>query len=375
MPSELTILVVEDDDAVAELFARIVTTGLPGTTLIHVRSGREAIARLGTGQVDLVLLDMNLPGSMSGREICLKLRALQPTVPILPCSVDVAAAPFLADLGCAPLVAKQQVAANPYSLLAHINNACQQAPVMRVPPAAFSYMLERADAALADELRQQQAGVIVLCRHPLLRTGLTRALAALGVPLVAVASGGEELLHYAESAITGTLIMGPVTDVAMLQMVGRMLRLPVLGVVLHRHDLNSVQYSQLAGTSLLLYDNAGDTTQLLNAIHTVAQGQPFLALPSSVLARWVPALAGLTTREWEMVIASLLSTSQDEVAATCGITVASVETYWKRVRRRLAPHSQQAILQLARNQLTTHLGIMPVAPSPPLNARSLGQAL
>lgn len=369
------ILLVEDDEAVADLFARVVRAGLPDTTVLHARSGLDAIEIVRAHPLDLVILDIHLLGPMSGREVCLKIRALHPTVPILPCTVDLAAAPLLSDLGCAPVVAKQQLASNPFSLLASIRAACQIPPVTRVPAGAFHYMLERADAALAEELRQAQVGVVVLCRHPLLRTGLTRAIASLGVNLLATAADSEELLRYADAALATSLIIGTLGDLAMLQLVGRMLSRPVLVIATQRRDLDELRYAQLAGASVVLFDDQGDALQLLAAVHALARGQGFVAVPAAVLARWVPPLAGLSSREWEIVIATLLTPSREAVAQACGVAVESVETYWKRVRRRLTPHSQPEILEQARAQLVARLGLLPAPLAAGPSARALGAEL
>ncbi len=65
------VLVVEDDAAIGELIRRALT---PDQVEVRVEtSGREALSALAQGRVDLVVLDIGLPG-MSGLEVLMELR-------------------------------------------------------------------------------------------------------------------------------------------------------------------------------------------------------------------------------------------------------------------------------------------------------------
>ena len=59
------VLVVEDDDDVLDLIADVLRC--QGCTVYTARDGEHALARLGEVGVDLILLDLTLPG-MSGSE-------------------------------------------------------------------------------------------------------------------------------------------------------------------------------------------------------------------------------------------------------------------------------------------------------------------
>jgi len=67
-----TILVVEDDDDIRSL-AELLLAG-SGYATIPARSGEDGIRLLEQHPVDLVLLDINLPG-IKGWEVCRQLRA------------------------------------------------------------------------------------------------------------------------------------------------------------------------------------------------------------------------------------------------------------------------------------------------------------
>lgn len=60
------ILVVEDDDAIRELIARVLSTG--GHGVVSASSGQQAIAALGEQAFELIMLDLML-GSSSGWEV------------------------------------------------------------------------------------------------------------------------------------------------------------------------------------------------------------------------------------------------------------------------------------------------------------------
>ena len=69
------VLVVEDDPHIRELVA--LHLGLDGLETTLVGDGREALARLGASPVDLVVLDLMLPG-VDGLTVCLAMRRQGP---------------------------------------------------------------------------------------------------------------------------------------------------------------------------------------------------------------------------------------------------------------------------------------------------------
>jgi PAS domain S-box-containing protein len=77
----LTILVVEDEEIVRSMMIEVLQS--LGHTVIECASGEEAIHAIegGTG-VDLLLTDMIMPG-LSGRDLVLKIRSINPKLPVV----------------------------------------------------------------------------------------------------------------------------------------------------------------------------------------------------------------------------------------------------------------------------------------------------
>jgi len=76
----MRILVVEDDAMLVDAMTRSLTQSAHSVDV--ARSGDEADAALSTGQYDLLVLDVELPG-MSGLEVLKRLRARRSTMPVL----------------------------------------------------------------------------------------------------------------------------------------------------------------------------------------------------------------------------------------------------------------------------------------------------
>jgi DNA-binding response OmpR family regulator len=79
-PTSHSILVVEDDPALATLEARVLTAR--GYTVAIVETGEHAVARLHTTIPDLVVLDLELSGPLNGWDVLQELRTYA-TIPVL----------------------------------------------------------------------------------------------------------------------------------------------------------------------------------------------------------------------------------------------------------------------------------------------------
>ena len=75
LPSSARILVVEDDPGVRELLRLLLIEA--GDTVVFAESGEAAVAALGGGAFDVVLVDLQLPG-MTGMTVLATTRILQP---------------------------------------------------------------------------------------------------------------------------------------------------------------------------------------------------------------------------------------------------------------------------------------------------------
>lgn len=354
------ILLVTDAPAVAELVTRVLTSALSDTVVLEASNGSEAITCARAQPLELVVLDVDMGGIASGRDICLKLRALYPALPILPLSASLDAASLLADLGCAPLLYKPQLAAEPSALSGHVDTALRQKVLLEVPVGTFNYLLGQAEAALLEEQRRARFAVLVACRHPLLRSGLVHTLTSLGVFANTVTTDSDITLLPSGAQPRSQLVTGPLSDLGAIQAIGRQHRLPILLIALHQRELEALAYAQLAGASVLLFDKTGDILQFLTALQTTSAGQPFLAVAPGVIAQWVKPFDELTEREWEVIVALLFLPDYEAVAQVYGLSVQSVETYIKRVRRKLGSRTMAEVLALVQKHVTARLGVAPI---------------
>ena len=78
--STATVLLVEDDERISEPLIRVLR--VEGFEVRHVDCGVDALAIAGTGDPDLVLLDLTLP-DIDGLDVCRRIRAEQPHLPIV----------------------------------------------------------------------------------------------------------------------------------------------------------------------------------------------------------------------------------------------------------------------------------------------------
>jgi CheY-like chemotaxis protein len=75
-----SILVIDDEASVRELVSDVLS--LQGHTVSAAVDGADGVARFRSGQFDLVLTDLGMPG-MNGWEVTRAIRLLSPTTPIL----------------------------------------------------------------------------------------------------------------------------------------------------------------------------------------------------------------------------------------------------------------------------------------------------
>jgi DNA-binding response OmpR family regulator len=80
-----TILLVEDDEPTRDAMMAILVR--EGYLVLTAESGHDALSQLKAplSPIDVVLLDVHLP-DISGIDLCARMRALQPALPIVVCS-------------------------------------------------------------------------------------------------------------------------------------------------------------------------------------------------------------------------------------------------------------------------------------------------
>lgn len=77
----MNVLIVEDDNAMAQMCAKLVRRR--GHSIRLAGSGQEALAIIGEGKaIDVVVSDVEMP-QMSGIQLLVRLRALDETLPII----------------------------------------------------------------------------------------------------------------------------------------------------------------------------------------------------------------------------------------------------------------------------------------------------
>ena len=116
-------LLVDDDLDLARLLGEYLSSH--GVTLEHAKTGPEGLARARATAVDVVLLDVMLPGE-DGFSVCKKLRAQRPSLPIIMLTArgDDADRIVGLELGADDYVPKPY---NPRELLARINAVLRRA--------------------------------------------------------------------------------------------------------------------------------------------------------------------------------------------------------------------------------------------------------
>ena len=75
------VLLVEDNDEVALASEQVLRTA--GLDVIRVASADAALVTMGAGDIDVVLSDISMPGSMDGIELALSMRGRWPHMPVL----------------------------------------------------------------------------------------------------------------------------------------------------------------------------------------------------------------------------------------------------------------------------------------------------
>ncbi len=80
MPESVNVLIVDDDDAIRQLFCDITT--LMGFSPVAVSNGMTALQQIKTNSFSLVILDMRIP-NMSGLETYKGIRQFDSTVPVV----------------------------------------------------------------------------------------------------------------------------------------------------------------------------------------------------------------------------------------------------------------------------------------------------
>jgi DNA-binding response OmpR family regulator len=116
-PRAPTVLVIDDDRATQDLLAALLEPA--GYTLLHALSGEAGLVLLERAAVDLVVLDLRLPG-LDGFEVCARIRAcgvVQPAILVVTATTRPQGVATILQVGADDYLAKPYAAAE---LLARI---------------------------------------------------------------------------------------------------------------------------------------------------------------------------------------------------------------------------------------------------------------
>ena len=88
-----SVLVVDDDDRLADLITALLRSNLPFTRISSASHGCDALARHLEAPMDVIVLDLDMPG-LRGDELLARLRASTPGAPV---SIMVSGSPALGE--------------------------------------------------------------------------------------------------------------------------------------------------------------------------------------------------------------------------------------------------------------------------------------
>jgi DNA-binding NarL/FixJ family response regulator len=329
-----TIIVIDDDPAIAFC----VRAAAPLYIVLDAPDGLRGLdlVRANLDAVELIVLDMAMP-HFDGYDTVMQLRALRPARPlrILPFTGQVEAIPYLAELGCAPVLHKG-------CSIAQLGVAIAQvlaAPVPSLSWSAVQARYQRDIAAKEATLRRQErtVPVAILCGHPVGRQMLATMLGAVGAQvllqashpmglradqhalqrvavLVGYGAQAAELISLAQAQQRGVVLLVLALQDMLAVYATNSVDLP-LGVVVIKAEARALGAANTA--------NGINTAEIGHALDAVRRGDnyrsPELAAPLTG--------SSLTNREQEVMLLELQGADPATIAARLNLSQPTVYSY------------------------------------------------
>lgn len=321
---------------------QVIRASLPtGWELHEASDGVQGLAlvRHEANTIELLLVASELP-DLDGRLVCLQLRTLCPTVPLIPIADAGGTVPFLIEIGCLPPLT-HPLAVN--DVRARITTARNlEAPP--APTAAFVQLVLGYAAAEEQRVRQEHCPcrVLVYATSPFMRAGISHFLD----PSMAQSTCGQPTaLRRMLSQFHYDALVAPAVDRAIVREVCQAHAIPLILIVSRTTPAAVVAATDVSG--LVADHDPFAAVRLAHMLAAISHGESLnrllpeleagtvgLAFVPPLVARWFDATP-VTRRELDLLWLDAQGWSSAQIARQLLIDRTTVTSYWKRVQRKL----------------------------------------
>lgn len=289
--------------------------------------------------LDLILLAMDLP-DLEGHVVCLRIRALSTTIPILPLTEASHRLPLLAELGCLPALIKPVR----FSTLPQTLQTALHQPRNVLPSSAVLAWAHEQSGTLEQSARHTRriTRVAVFASAPIKRAGMARMLKLSAEPFEAATATALRTL-----VMRGrwTAIIADAADHAEVCQLARSSNIPLILIAATLEQSYALQLADV--TVVVVESDQMVAVRLAMVIEALANGEPchaFASAPGAVpTSRWLlpPLMARrfaetpLSPREQEVVWLDSQGLSTAQIALALKITTQTVSSHWKGAQRKV----------------------------------------
>lgn len=301
--------------------------------------------------IDLVVLDLSLP-DLDGYDMCLRLRALSDhrhtPLPILPCATTTEADSFLASLGCAPTLLKpasiDQIQQSLQRASAHLGRPT-------LPSAILGYAYRKAN--ITEQVVRQDRGfqprAILYVPACGLRVGLSHVLRTSGVHVV-TETGSIQAVTSALKLMGNHILVSDAEGYPLASCVAEQTNTSLLVLAVSEQQRQMLMHDDMVlnvADSILDISTDAALAKLPQAFAAIQSGKRLICLKSSgtnevTLGLTVPPyiaayfLNNRLTKRWlELLWLDYHGKSTSEVARQFIVSEATIQSYWKRLQRKM----------------------------------------